>query len=241
MRWKRDPRSGIWRPHWHARESRLYRAGQKIRAHTGPITDHEDYRWRADDGDETGATWLQLAGVDIEVGDGGDIGFDVNVRLRHVFANVGDGDETNFPFDMEAQIDGGGYFPLTASSSQVRDVASSVHVSDGNATTEQIGGTGTFYPTSENSESMSRIFFGGSGSNHDIPQGRFCETEIGIIFVGADLNDGELVEVRMVFAGVEPDQNTAGWPAAMILKGEQPPIEEILGRRRTHHQLSPTA
>ncbi len=231
MEWNRDPCSGLWKPHWHARQSRVYRAGRKIRAHTGAITDHEDYRWRADDGDETGATWLQLAGVDIVVGAGGDIGFDENVRLRYVIANVGDADETNFDIEMEAQVDGGGYFALTAGSSQVRDVASSAHVNDGNATTEQIGGTGTFYPTSENSEALSRILFGGSAANHDIAQARFCETEIGIIFVGADLNDGEVVDIRLVFDGVEPDQNTAGWPAATISKGG-PPVEEILSRRQ---------
>lgn len=110
------------------------------------------YRWRNDDGDEVDATWKAAidTGWTPVLAD-----MDTPHRLRVECQNNGGKVESTEPYNLYFDIDGGGYNPLTTSSTGLKAVNSAdVDFVDGDATTEQMAGPNTFVAgeQSENGE-----------------------------------------------------------------------------------------
>jgi hypothetical protein len=202
------------RPHWLLRDPELLERVKRIAARyrpmfgPGDILAHtegpyvqESFRWRLDDDSETAATWLKAANVDIGVGSTGDVALDTNVRLRIVTTNAGDAASNGVLQQLQARVDQGegfgAFFDVTPTSTFVVKSTLVGGPTDGDPTTEQIGGTGTFFSQANDSGSGSVMDDNANPSAFgEVGAGRFTETEWCIQFVGADLDDGDVVELR---------------------------------------------
>jgi hypothetical protein len=89
------------------------------------------YRFRNDNGNETGATWIAAANTPISKN------VDETFRLRFVVGEVNNKNDSNGRV-LYASYSGGSYFPVTTSSNYVKLVNSSF-VADDAATTQQLG------------------------------------------------------------------------------------------------------
>ena len=143
------------------------------------------FRFRDNDGtDETDATWRQSTNDD----DTQDL--DTTYRVRFSIEETAGFAANNQSFQLEYQVDGGGYVDVDGASSNVRAVAS--NLVDGDDTTQQI--------------SSPRVFQGGDGQSTDgSPGGPACdfigndtwECEISYQLRSADLSGGEVVDLRI--------------------------------------------
>ena len=92
--------------------------------------DQESFRWRDDDGTETGATWRQLKNVN----DTHDGSTSSKIRLR--FSLQSDGGGGHVTWDLTVSKNGGAYAGLLGESDW--QGTTSTHVSDGDPTTQQL-------------------------------------------------------------------------------------------------------
>jgi len=100
-----------------------------------PAYDQEAYRFRNDDGSEAAATWMAAENVDVNPA------LDTNFRVRFAIEETAGGSES-LALHLRQSINGGGYTAVSESTA-VKLVASS-HVANEEATTDQLGGAGTF-------------------------------------------------------------------------------------------------
>ena len=88
------------------------------------------YRWRDDNGNETGADWLAASCTSYTVP------ADRKVRLRVTIENTNDKDWSN-TYQLYYSISGAAYAPITLSSSNIYSTSSS-SIADQTATTQQL-------------------------------------------------------------------------------------------------------
>lgn len=147
------------------------------------------YRYRNDDGSETTATWKEAQNTNITA-DVSSSNFPL--RLRLTTQETAGGSTNNADITIQYQINGGAWTTIDAASAGVRLIASAF-VATGTATTNQIGGTGTFVPGEVISEAITgNISF--AGNDH-------TENEWVMEVVAADLNDGETISFRQLIDG----------------------------------------
>lgn len=145
-----------------------------------------DFRWRADDGSESGATWLAAENAQITITDGS------KIRLRfggeETVGNFGDlGGAT-----VEYRINGGswGTVPSSGFGSWV-ELTTSTHYADLDDCTKQLSTSGSLATNndgmSENDSNLSAVVdaFGG------------METEIALLPKVPGLTDGDELEFRL--------------------------------------------
>jgi hypothetical protein len=113
--------------------------------------------------------------------------------LRILIQASGGVAHSNQTVTWQYQKNGGGYTNLTTTSSNVKAVTTSVFTNDGNPTSRLTGGTGTF------ESSSSTLTHDGvtGGANNDIVSNGYCETEIALQLVPADLVQGDVLEFRV--------------------------------------------
>jgi hypothetical protein len=156
---------------------------------SSPNTVQADFRWRNDDGGETGATWIKAAHVDLDKNPT----MDVPIRIRFLLQNTGDKDETD-GYRLEYSVDGGSYTEVTTSSSYVRYIGSANTtwtLTDEDPTTQQLGG-GTFDEGYWNDQ--------GDTTSFTFAQGQESELEFCIQFRSADITENT-IELQVNFDG----------------------------------------
>lgn len=147
----------------------------------------EAFRWRDDDGDEAGATFLQAQNVDHTIGTGD---LDANIRLRFGMANTGGTAETDL-WQLEAQINGsGGFSDVDDVSTNGARSSASAEVAETDPTTSQLTGlSGSFVAGGIDETDGSESFTVGAGEH----------TEEEFVFQprSAELSGGDFIDFRL--------------------------------------------
>jgi hypothetical protein len=109
-----------------------------------PATYQQDnYRWRADDGSETSATWLAAPRVNLESMKGANRVYRLRIQVSQTLTNANTG--LTPAFKVRQSVNGGAYVDIGAQGTNVavryRDSPNIVHQA---ATTEQLAGDFTF-------------------------------------------------------------------------------------------------
>lgn len=158
-----------------------------------PNTVQQSFRWRNDNGSESGATWKAAtnANPSLSASD-----YDSNMRLRCMLENTGTKDESD-GYIWVYEINDGTPTAITTTSSFVKAVASldtSWTINDGDSTTQQIG-AGTHDEGYMDED--------GTIASFTLAQSQESENELVFQIVGADFSGGEKLEIYMRF-----DNNT---------------------------------
>ncbi len=95
-------------------------------------------RFRDDDGSESAATWRQLENVNDP-----DAPVDTNLRIRFEIQETAGGSINNETWQLQVDVDGGGFTNVGLGSSVVRSVGSGNFADDDNCT-QQLGGSTPF-------------------------------------------------------------------------------------------------
>jgi hypothetical protein len=143
------------------------------------------YRFRNDDGSESTATWKAAENAKLEITS---IAADIPFRLRVMVQETG-GETGTSSFKLQRSVNGGAYADITTTSTYVR-VRASANVTDGAATTNQIGGTGTFNG-GQFRETITASTVNHTASGHS-------EHEYSCILRSADYALGDNVKFRLI-------------------------------------------
>lgn len=155
---------------------------------TAAIYDQESFRFRDDDGSESGATWYAALNTDVN-----DLTNDTNYRIRINVKeqNTANGMNENVQFQYSKNL--GTWTDITTTSSNIIAIASA-NFNDLDDTTQQLT-TGGFDTTNN---AMSET--GEAGSNNlDPPQDSYVETELCFQIVDADVSGGDTIDIRVLF------------------------------------------
>lgn len=159
--------------------------------HVTAVFDQRAYRFRADDGNEAGATWLAnentgLIDVDLGVTDA--------IRLRIGIQETAGGANNNVNFTLQYQIGTGAFQNVDSSTTEVI-YRTSAHVANQAATTDQLTTpTGTFAGGAFVSASGSPAVISFNGNDNG-------ENEYSLQLIAADLNDGDTINFRLLGDG----------------------------------------
>lgn len=146
-----------------------------------PYYNQQSFRWRDDDGSETGATWLAVANAALP-----NPAADTTYRLRVLVQNTGDKADTP-TLNLYYSYNSGTYTQVTTTSSYVRMTASGT-VSDTTATTQQLG-SGSWVAGEFDSN--------GSVSSTSLTNGYETEMEFCFQFRSADLSSGDTIDLQV--------------------------------------------
>ena len=148
------------------------------------------FRGRNDNGNIESATWKAASNVNwIQT-------LDTNFRVRFLIQEYNDWPVNDATFQLQYNLDGGGWLDVNASSSVVRANASP-NVGDGDDTT-QILGVGTFITPNGGFDEVN-----GLAGNASLDFAGLDEVEVEYCaqLRSADISEGELVELRIVVGG----------------------------------------
>ena len=167
--------------------------------------DQASFRGRNDDGNETTATWIDVANNNWSQA------LDTNFRVRFLVQESGAGTASGtLDAQLQYDINGGGWNNVTTSSTNVRAVAATPTSLDGTATTQQVG-SGTFV-AGEISEDGLAAQVSLSGDDE-------TEVEFVLQLRSADLSGGETVNLRITDASTTPSWTNS--PAITATSGSQ--------------------
>lgn len=174
-----------------------------------PVINMQDWRFRADDGDETGASWLGAAHAQV------DISADTNPKFRlRVLVQETDGDAyQNYEEYFFARVNSGTWFGISTSSSYIVGTTSA-NYSHGDNTTQQLG-SGTFISTNYG---MSENALPGSDAAPDFSGSDEVEFETCLQLVPGDLNNGDQIDLKVTDGGGEPDAYGNGYATLVVEK-----------------------
>ena len=114
---------------------------------SAPVTDAKQihYRWRNDDGSQSGASWRESEDLGDPTGATVELNKGENIRLRLEVTNVGGGSASNYNYQIEyaptlgnCSTDPGGWTAVTTDESGHWNMSTSTNVSDGDTTTAQL-------------------------------------------------------------------------------------------------------
>lgn len=148
--------------------------------HVTPNLDQDGWRLRNDDGNQTAATWIAALNTSATITP--DVVFRIRIRVRETA-----GAAAAFSGPLEYNRNGGGWNNVTTSSAVMRH-ATSAHVTDNTATTDQLGGTGTFV--------AGVIDDNGSYSGPSLNNQR-TEIEFVVRLVAADVATSDTIQFRI--------------------------------------------
>ncbi len=159
-------------------------------ATTDPVFDQESFRFRNDDGSESGATWYAILNADVN-----DLDNDTNYRLRinvkEQNTAVGKNEDIQFQYSHES----GAWTNITTTSSYIKAIASAdAGFSHLGNTTQQLT-SGGFDATNA---ACSETGVSG-GATLDPPQDSYVEAELCFQVVSADVVAGETIDIRVLF------------------------------------------
>jgi hypothetical protein len=145
------------------------------------------FRGRNDDGNETAASWIAAENTNWTQL------VDTNVRTRFVVIQLGGTPELNVKLKLQRNLNSTGWFDVTGGSSVVKVVDSPYYAEEQATTRQLVSGSGTFFPGAMDN------FDGVVGTNDqlDFAVGTLTEVEFCYQLVGLDLEEADLVEVRV--------------------------------------------
>ena len=159
--------------------------------HVVATYDQVAFRFRDDDGSETGATWLDTENV---APSGFDVTNDHQIRLRIAIQEIAGGAENNVDLTLQYRLNGGTWTNVSGSADTVTYVTSSF-VANGIATTDQLTApTGAFVVGTFVSISGSTARSSFAGNDH-------TENEYSLILISADLSGGDVLDFRTLATG----------------------------------------
>ena len=156
--------------------------------------DQDSFRGRNDDGNETTATWKAAANTDWTQQ------LDTNFRVRFLIEELDDVEDLDVQFQLQYNVDAGGWNDVNASSSNVRSSASP-NVTDGANTTEQMSGPGTFIGSQGGFDEVNGLA-GNMGMDFTTTVNQETEVEFCCQLRSAELAPGATVQLRLL---KEPD------------------------------------
>jgi hypothetical protein len=145
------------------------------------------FRGRNDDGNETAATWKAIADANWTQK------VDENFRVRFVVqetAGVSDNDKT---FQLEYNLNGGGWNDVTGASSVVR-ASASPNLADGDDTTQQVG-SGT--PVGADNDAFDEVDGLAGSTNLDFSGSDEVELEYCLQIRSSDVDNDDTIELRV--------------------------------------------
>ena len=147
------------------------------------------FRLRNDDGNETAATWRAALNTDLTAF----ADLDTNLRCRFLTGS-NSGDAFNAP-SLYYRLNVGTLTAVTGTSSVVR-ASDSTHLTDGENTTEQLGGAGSFTTGAvDDSTGTTTGLFLSSGSE--------TEHEFCFQIRSADVTNGDIIELFLTDGGTQ--------------------------------------
>lgn len=161
------------------------------------------FRGRNDDGNETTATWKATAGTNWTQA------VNTNFRVRFDMQEGAACGKNNVVWRLQYNLAAAGWVDCSAISSVVR-ASASANFTDGAATTNQLtGDTGTFQGGAASTGGMDEGDSNAGGASMDIAASGNSECEFCVQIRGADVTDGQTVQLRVTDSGVAVAAYTA--------------------------------
>jgi type II secretory pathway pseudopilin PulG len=160
-----------------------------------PQYDQDSFRSRNDNGDETTSTWTAAADTNWTQM------VDKNFRVRFLVQETAGVAEPDKTFQLEYNLNGGGWNDVTAASSVVKATATA-NVMNGVDTTQQLGSGIFVTPNAGFDESDGQV----GGTSLDFSGGDEVEVEFSLQIVESDVSNGDTIELRV--KGLDSYSNT---------------------------------
>jgi len=154
--------------------------------------DQDSFRGK-DDGTETTENWITTVNTNWNQF------MDANFRIRFLIEELDDVEDLNVEFQLQYRVNAGGWNDVNGSSSNARSSAGSV--TDGETTTEQLDGPGTFIGSNNGVDEVNGLA-GGAGMDFTTTANQEVEVEYTLQLRSADLTKGDTVDFRLL---KEPD------------------------------------
>ncbi|NIQ91673.1 MAG: DUF2341 domain-containing protein, partial [Deltaproteobacteria bacterium] len=146
--------------------------------------DQDSFRARNDNGDETTSTWTAAANTNWTQM------VDKNFRVRFLVQETSGIADSGKTFQLEYNLNGGGWNDVTGSSSVVKATATA-NVTDGANTTQQLG-SGTYVPTNAGFDEAN-----GQVGSMDFAGSDEVEVEFSLQIVGTDVSNSDTIQLRV--------------------------------------------
>jgi len=163
-----------------------------VPAPEGGNFDQDSFRGK-DDGTEATENWVA------DVNTNWNQLMDTNFRIRFLIEELDDVEDLDVQFQLQYNRNSGGWNDVNGSSSYARSSAGSV--TDGETTTEQLDGPGTFIGSNNGVDEVDGLA-GGAGMDFTTTANQEVELEYTLQLRSADLAKGDTVQFRVV---KEPD------------------------------------
>jgi hypothetical protein len=157
--------------------------------------DQDSFRARNDNGDEITATWPSSANTNWTQM------VDKNFRVRFLVQEIGGIAESDKTFQLEYNLNGGGWNDVTGASSVVK-AAATANVTDAVDTTQQLG-SGTFVTPNASFDEADGLV---GGASLDFTGSDEMEAEFSLQIVGTDVSNGDTIQLRV--KGLDTYTNT---------------------------------
>ena len=190
-----------------------------------PEFDQASFRGRNDDGNETTATWIASTNLNWSQV------MDTNFRVRFVVQETGDGAQADKTFQLEYNLNGGGWNDVTGASSVVRATASP-NVADAADTTQQVG-SGTFVTPNAGFDEVNGL---AGGTSLDFSGSDEVEVEYSVQIRSADVSDSDTIQLRV--KGLDSYTNT---PSITATSSTPPAYDQDAFRGRNDNGNETTA
>ena len=153
------------------------------------------FRGRNDDGNETTATWKDIAGADWTQA------VDANFRIRFEIQEGANCAGNNKVWRMQYNLASAGWVDCSATSNVVR-ASASANLADGAATTNQLTlGTGTFQGGTATTGGFDEGDCNAGGASMDLAALGHCEPEFCVQIRSGDVTNGQTLTLRVTDAG----------------------------------------
>ena len=185
-----------------------------------PVSDQTAYRFRNDDGNETGATWKDIINTDVSV----DV--DTTFRLRIQVSETAGGNYANRLFKLQSNTGGAGWQDITTTSSNVKMVSSANDgwtITDDDPTTEQLAGSSTFTTGRYDDDGATETSITLDADSTGDTELEFC-----IQGVGTDLDNNNTTTFRVIETDNTPLNNyTIGYPQVTWVEAVVQPEPQV--------------
>jgi len=149
------------------------------------------FRGREDDGNETTATWKATQGTDWTQA------VDTNFRVRFCAQEGANCGKNNVVWQLQHNLAAAGWVTTNNTSTIVRSTASPNLADAANVTEQLTGGTGTF----QGATGFDEVNGAAGGASMDLAASGHAECEFCVQIRGADVTDGQTLQLRITDAG----------------------------------------